>query len=100
MGIMILVVLYGLLLWRIFMIAREALLRNDVFSTLVAQGVGLLMAMQMMVHLAVNFGVVPTKGLTMPLMSAGGSSMVATCFAIGLIFSIDRNNQRIRPLSP
>ena len=100
LGIVILVALYGLLLWRIFMVAREALVRNDAFSTLVAQGVGLLVAMQMMVHLAVNFGVVPTKGLTMPLMSAGGSSMVATCFAIGLIFSIDRNNQRIRPLSP
>jgi len=100
LGIVILVALYGLLLWRIFMIAREALVRSDVFSTLVAQGVGLLMAMQMMVHLAVNFGVVPTKGLTMPLMSAGGSSMVATCFSIGLIFSIDRNNQRTRPLSP
>jgi len=98
-GIAVLVTLYGVLLWRIFEIARRSLARGDLFSTLVAQGVGLLLAIQMIVHFAVNFGVVPTKGLTMPLMSAGGSSIVATCFAIGLLFSIDRSNRRTRARS-
>ena len=98
-GIAALVVLCGVLLWRIFQIARRASVRADLFATRVAQGIGLLLAMQMMVHLGVNFGVVPTKGLNMPLMSAGGSSMVASCFAIGLLFSIDRSNRRARPVS-
>ena len=98
-GIAALVVLCGVLLWRIFQIARRASVRGDLFATRVAQGIGLLLAMQMMVHVGVNFGVVPTKGLTMPLMSAGGSSMVASCFAIGLLFSIDRSNRRARPVS-
>jgi cell division protein FtsW len=96
LGIAVLVALYGLLLWRIFQIALSASIRGDLFASRVAQGVGLLLAMQMMVHVGVNFGVVPTKGLTMPLMSAGGSSMVASCFAIGLLFSIDRSNRRAR----
>lgn len=98
-GIAVLVVLYGVLLWRIFKIARCASVRGDLFATRVAQGVGLLLTIQMMVHVGVNFGVVPTKGLTMPLMSAGGSSMVASCFAIGLLFSIDRSNRRATPVS-
>jgi cell division protein FtsW len=99
LGIAVLVVLYSVLLWRIFRIARRASDRGDLFSTQVAQGIGLLLAMQMMVHLGVNFGVVPTKGLTMPLMSAGGSSIVASCFAIGLLFSIDRSNRRVRAVA-
>jgi cell division protein FtsW len=99
LGIAVLVVLYGALLWRIFQIAHRAMVRGDFFATRVAQGVGLLLTMQMMVHLGVNFGVVPTKGLTLPLMSAGGSSMVASCFAIGLMFSVDRSNRRSRPAS-
>ena len=99
LGIAVLVALYGVLLWRIFQIARCASVRGDLFATRVAQGVGLLLTMQMMVHLGVNFGVVPTKGLTLPLMSAGGSSMVASCFAIGLLFSVDRSNRRPRPVS-
>jgi cell division protein FtsW len=99
LGIAVLVALYGVLLWRIFEIARCASLRGDLFGARVAQGIGLLLAMQMMVHLGVNFGVVPTKGLTMPLMSAGGSSMVASCFAISWLFSIDRRNRRERPVS-
>jgi len=99
LGISVLIALYGALLWRIFQIARSSLVCGDLFSSFVAQGVGLLLAIQTMVHLAVNFGVVPTTGLTMPLMSAGGSSMAATCFAIGLLFSIDRSNQRIKRFS-
>ena len=100
LGIMILVSLYGVLLWRIFEISRKSFMRGDLFSALVAQGSGLLLSIQMMIHFAVNFGVVPTKGLTMPLMSAGGSSMVASCFAVGLLFSIDKANRGTRKMTP
>ena len=100
LGIMILVSLYGVLLWRIFEIARKSFMRGDLFSALVAQGIGLLLSIQMMIHFAVNFGVVPTKGLTMPLMSAGGSSMVASWFAVGLLFSIDKANRGTRKMTP
>jgi cell division protein FtsW len=45
----------------------------------------------MMFHFAVNLGLVPTKGLTLPLMSYGGSSMLMSCLAVGLLLSVDRS---------
>jgi cell division protein FtsW len=51
----------------------------------------LLLALQMMFHFAVNLGLVPTKGLTLPLMSYGGSSMLMSCLAVGLLLSVDRS---------
>ncbi|MBO67184.1 MAG: putative lipid II flippase FtsW [Acidiferrobacteraceae bacterium] len=93
LGICLLILLYAVLLWQIFRIARRSLVSGDLFGARICQGIGLLLAVQTMIHLGVNFGVVPTKGINIPLMSSGGSSMVATCFAIGLLFSIDRNHR-------
>ena len=93
LGIFLLILLYGILLWQIFQIARRSARFGDFFAARVCQGIGLLLAFQTMIHLGVNFGVVPTKGINIPLMSSGGSSMVATCFAIGLLFSVDRSHR-------
>ena len=60
-----------------------------------AQGIGLLLAVQVIVNFAVNLGVVPTKGLALPMMSYGGSSMLACCVSIGILLSIDRSVARV-----
>lgn len=63
------------------------------FEARLAEGVGLLIAIQAIINMGVNMGLLPTKGLTLPLMSYGGSSILATCAAIGLLFSIERATQ-------
>ena len=93
-GIAVLIALYVTLCWRAFRIADRAGRAGQMFQARVAQGLGLLLTLQVMVNLAVNLGVIPTKGLTLPLMSYGGSSMISCCFAIGLLLSIDRSSQR------
>ena len=93
-GIAVLIALYVTLCWRAFRIADRAGRAGQMFQARVAQGLGLLLTLQVMVNLAVNLGVIPTKGLTLPLMSYGGSSMISCCFAIGLLLSVDRCSQR------
>ena len=93
-GIAVLIALYVTLCWRAFRIADRAGRAGQMFQARVAQGLGLLLTLQVLVNLAVNLGVIPTKGLTLPLMSYGGSSMISCCFAIGLLLSVDRCSQR------
>ena len=93
-GIAVLIVLYTSLCWRAFRIADRAGRLGQMFQARVAQGIGLLLTLQVMVNLAVNLGVIPTKGLTLPLMSYGGSSMISCCFAIGLLLSVDQSSKR------
>ena len=94
-GIAVLIVLYASLCWRAFRIADRAGRLGQMFQARVAQGIGLLLTLQVMVNLAVNLGVIPTKGLTLPLMSYGGSSMISCCFAIGLLLSVDQSCKRV-----
>ena len=61
----------------------------------VAQGVGLWIAVQTMINMGVNMGLLPTKGLTLPLLSYGGSSLVANCMAIGLLLRVDFENRQL-----
>jgi cell division protein FtsW len=65
------------------------------FAALVAQGIGVWLAAQALINLGVNMGVLPTKGLTLPLMSYGGSSLVATCVALALLLRVDWEVRRI-----
>jgi cell division protein FtsW len=90
-GVAMLLSLYSLFLWRVFRLANRAARAGELFGARVAQGIGLLLALQMMFHFAVNLGLVPTKGLTLPLMSYGGSSMLMSCLAVGLLLSVDRS---------
>ena len=92
-GIFVILVLYALLLWRAFVIAERALHQGHCFAGFLAQGIGLLIAFQAAVHIGVNTGLLPTKGLTLPLMSYGGSSILCNMAAIGLLFSVDRHTR-------
>ncbi len=80
--------LFGLLVWRAFRIGNLALLNGQLFGGYLAFGVGLWLGMQAFINIGVNMGVLPTKGLTLPLMSYGGSSIVVTCVAIALLLRV------------
>ena len=81
--------LYGLFAFRTMEIGRKAKLAGLEYAGNLAYGIGLLISLQTLVNISVNVGLLPTKGLTLPLMSAGGSSMIVACMAIGLLFRID-----------
>jgi cell division protein FtsW len=95
-GVMAVLVLFTLFLWRAFRIGTRALEKGFRFEAYLAYGIGLLVVFNAGIHVGVNTGILPTKGLTLPLMSAGGSSMVTTFIAIGLLFAVDRKT-RARP---
>ncbi|RBP49865.1 putative lipid II flippase FtsW [Arenicella xantha] len=92
-GIILVVGLYGVLLQRALMISRVAELVGRVYAARLAQGVGFLLVFQAVINIGVNLGVLPTKGLTLPFISYGGSSMLVCCIAMGLLFGVDRQNR-------
>ena len=92
-GIILVVALFGILLQRALHIARNAELVGRVYASRLAQGVGILLVFQAIINIGVNLGVLPTKGLTLPFISYGGSSMLVSCAAIGLLFAVDRQNR-------
>jgi len=85
--------LFSLLVYRIFHIGKMAQLLNRPFAGLVAYGFGLWIAIQFIVSIGVNSGLLPTKGLTLPLMSYGGSSILVSCMMIALLLRIDHENR-------
>jgi cell division protein FtsW len=95
-GVALVITLFALLAWRAFAIARRADLTGNVFAARLAQGIGLLLGLQSIINMGVNLGVLPTKGLTLPFMSYGGSSMLASCLALGVLLAVDRET-RPRP---
>ncbi|SFP78092.1 cell division-specific peptidoglycan biosynthesis regulator FtsW [Nitrosomonas cryotolerans] len=92
----------GLFIWlvlRTFVIGRQATKLECHFSALVAQGIGIWIGIQALINMGVNMGVLPTKGLTLPLMSFGGSSITANCIALAVLLRIDwENRQRLKGL--
>jgi cell division protein FtsW len=81
--------LFFLLVWRALAIGRAAELAGQVFSAQIAYGIGIWLGLQACVNMGVNMGALPTKGLTLPLMSYGGSSLMIVCLAIALLFRVD-----------
>ncbi|HRP97150.1 MAG TPA: putative lipid II flippase FtsW [Rhodocyclaceae bacterium] len=88
-GVLTVVVLFALMIQRAFAIGREAINLERYFSGLVAMGIGLWLGVQSFINMGVNMGLLPTKGLTLPLMSFGGSALVANCVALGLLLRVD-----------
>ena len=86
----------GLFLWltrRIMHIGRQAIALDRVFAGLVAQGVGIWIGFQAFINMGVNLGALPTKGLTLPLMSYGGSAILMNLVAIAVVLRIDYENR-------
>lgn len=92
-GVLIVIALFIFLSLRIFWIGKQAQLLKRHFAGFVAYGFGLWIAIQFMVSIGVNAGILPTKGLTLPLVSYGGSSMLINCVTIALLLRIDYENR-------
>jgi cell division protein FtsW len=82
--------LFALLIWRIFHIAGRAAARRQKFAATLTGGIALLFAAQVFINVGVNTGLLPTKGLTLPFLSYGGSSLVVSCALMGLVLRVDR----------
>jgi cell division protein FtsW len=97
-GLLGVVTVIGLFLWltrRIMHIGRQAIALDRVFAGLVAQGVGIWMGFQSFINMGVNLGALPTKGLTLPLMSYGGSAILINLVAIAVVLRIDFENRQL-----
>lgn len=87
-GTVLVIGLFTVLVWRAVLIGARAERVGRFFSAYVAYGIGLWIGIQAFVNVGVNMGVLPTKGLTLPLLSYGGSSMVVTCVSLALLLRI------------
>jgi len=94
-GVLAVATLFGLLVQRAFAVGRQALLIDRVYSGLVAQGIGIWLGFQAFINMGVNMGLLPTQGLTLPLMSFGGSGIVANCVALAVLMRVDYENRRL-----
>nr|CBA27128.1 Cell division protein ftsW [Curvibacter putative symbiont of Hydra magnipapillata] len=97
-GLVGVVAVIGMFLWmtrRIMHIGRQAIALDRVFAGLVAQGVGVWMGFQAFINMGVNLGALPTKGLTLPLMSYGGSAILINLVAIAVVLRVDYENRQL-----
>ncbi|MDR0996448.1 MAG: putative lipid II flippase FtsW [Zoogloeaceae bacterium] len=93
-GVLTNVVLFGILIFRTFALARQCVVLERLYAALVAYGIGIWFAVQGFINMGVNMGLVPTKGLTLPLMSYGGSGLVVNCVALAVLLRIDWENRQ------
>ena len=94
-GVTVVIVLFALLVVRAFQIGRHAAFLDRNFSALTAQGIGVWLGVQAMINIGVNMGVLPTKGLTLPFLSFGGSGIVVNCVAAAVLLRVDYENRRV-----
>ena len=94
-GVVVVIVLFGLLIQRAFVIGRQAVALDRLYPALVAQGVGIWIGVQGFINMGVNMGLLPTKGLTLPLMSFGGSGILANCVALAILLRVDWENRQL-----
>jgi cell division protein FtsW len=94
-GVSLVIFMFLWLSRRIMVIGRQAIALEKVFSGLVAQGVGIWIGFQAFINMGVNLGALPTKGLTLPFMSYGGSALMMNLIAIAVVLRIDAENKKM-----
>lgn len=94
-GVSLVIFMFLWLSRRIMVIGRQAIALEKVFSGLVAQGVGIWIGFQAFINMGVNLGALPTKGLTLPFMSFGGSALMMNLIAIAVVLRIDAENKQM-----
>lgn len=92
-GVLVVMLLFFWLVKRAFDIGRQAIAIDQTFAGLVAKGIGIWIGVQTFINMGVNLGVLPTKGLTLPLMSYGGSGVVLNCAGLAILLRIDYENR-------
>lgn len=93
LGILLVLSLYSILVWRGLVIGFNAYLQGRLFAAYAAYGITFWLGLQAAINMGVNSGLLPTKGLTLPLLSYGGASLVVNCIVIALLFRIDHENR-------
>ena len=96
-GLLIVSLLFGLS-FRVFYIGRESLIRKNFFGFYFSYGVALLLGLHTFINVGVACGLLPTKGLTLPLISAGGTNLIIVCLMIGIILRVDYENKNSMPV--
>ena len=94
-GVALVLVLFAWVIYRAWAIGRQAVRLERPFAALAAQGIGVWIGVQAFINIGVNMGVLPTKGLTLPLLSFGGSGIVANCLAMAILLRVDYENRRM-----
>jgi cell division protein FtsW len=94
-GVLTLIVMFYWLTRRSFEIGRQAIALDRVFAGLTAKGIGLWIGFQAFINMGVNLGLLPTKGLTLPLMSYGGTGILVNCVALAIVLRVDFENRKM-----
>jgi cell division protein FtsW len=95
-GVLTVLGLFSWIVIRAFGIGKEAVANERYFAALLAQGLGVWIGVQGIINIGVNMGVLPTKGLTLPLLSFGGSGILANCIGMAVLLRIDFENRRLQ----
>ena len=94
-GVCVVIFLFSLIVYRAFKIGWNCVLLNKVYESLVSMGIGIWLGIQAFFNMGVNMGLLPTKGLTLPLMSFGGSGIVVNCIGLAILLRIDWENRNL-----
>ena len=94
-GVALVIALFAWIVVRAFAIGRQASLHERHFAALAAQGIGVWIGFQALINMGVNVGLLPTKGLTLPLMSYGGSGLLVNFVALAILLRIDWENRQL-----
>jgi cell division protein FtsW len=92
-GVLVVVMLFYWIIKRSFEIGRQAIAMDQTFAGLTAKGIGIWIGVQTFINMGVNLGLLPTKGLTLPLMSYGGSGVLINCVGLAILLRIDYENR-------
>lgn len=95
LGVLAVIGLFVWLVWRAFLIGRQSASLERYFAALVAQGIALWVSVQAFINMGVNMGLLPTKGLTLPFLSYGGTGIVINCVAVAVLLRIDFENRAL-----
>lgn len=94
-GVVVVLALFAWMVTRAFAIGKQAVRLERYYAALVAQGIGLWLGAQALINMGVNMGVLPTKGLTLPLLSFGGSGLVANIAAVAILLRVDFESRQL-----
>ena len=94
-GVTVVILLFAWVVMRAFAIGSQAARLERYFNALVAQGIGIWLGWQALINMGVNMGLLPTKGLTLPFLSFGGSGLLANCAALALLLRVDFENRQL-----
>jgi cell division protein FtsW len=94
-GVLVVIAMFYWIVKRAFEIGRQAIAIDQTFAGLAAKGIGIWIGVQTFINMGVNLGLLPTKGLTLPLMSYGGSGVLINCVGLAILLRIDYENRML-----